>query len=136
MTHQFTKQKILSRILGEDGRMLLQIEEKIMSHFFTWNEKPILGPTPVKHSLGEGERVTAVEISNVLQKYSKKSAPGPNQVPYRVWKGIHGLNQGIILELVNDMLELVFHLPVLKVWMSVILPNQTSKNTPIMPALG
>jgi len=59
--------------------------------------------------------VTAVEISNVLQKYSKKSAPGPNQVPYRVWKGIHGLNQGIILELVNDMLELVFHLPVLKV---------------------
>ena len=55
--------------------------------------------------LSEQERVTSVEISEVLGKCSNRSAPGPDQVPYGVWKGIHGINQSIITELVNDMLE-------------------------------
>jgi len=101
-----------------------------MSHFFPRNDDPISQPTPERLDLGEEGRVTAMEISDVLLRCSKKSAPGPDQVPYGVWKGIYGINQDIIPELVNDMLEWGFHPPILKMSTGVILskPNKQDYN--------
>jgi len=82
--HQFTQQRVLSKIPGGKGRMPEEIEEKMMSHFFPRNKDRISQPTLEKHNLGKRERVTAVELSEVLWKYSRKSAPGPDQVPYGV----------------------------------------------------
>jgi len=126
--HQFTKQRIPPKVPGGDGRTPQEIEEKIMSHFFPRNDDPISQPMPEKLDLGDGGRVTAMEISDVLLKCSKRSAPGPDQVPYGVWKGIHGINQDIIPELVNDMLEWGFHPPILKMSTGVILPKPNKQD--------
>jgi len=64
----------------------------------------------------------------VLRKCSKKSAPGPDQVPYRVWKEIHSINQSIIPELVNDRLEWGFYPPILKISTGVILPKPNKQD--------
>jgi len=111
-----------------NGRTPQENEERIMSHFFPCNEDPISIPAPEKHDLGEGGRVTAMEISDVLGKCSKKSVPGPDQVLYGVWNRIHGINQSIILELVNDILEWRFHPPISKMSIGVILPKPNKQD--------
>ena len=59
---------------------------------------------PMYIELEEKDTVDASEVAQVLRKYSNTSAPGPEQVPYGVWKGIHSVNHHIIPALINHML--------------------------------
>jgi len=67
------------------------------------------------------------EVSEALKKSSNQSAPGPNQVRYRVWKNIHRIEEGIIPKMVEDMLECDIHPPMLKESIGIILLKPDKK---------
>ena len=51
-----------------------------------------------------GEEVIVGCVWEALEKCNSGSAPGLDQVPYRVWKNIHRTNEKVIPRLVNDVL--------------------------------
>jgi len=67
------------------------------------------------------------EVSEALKKSSNQSALGPNQVPYRVWKNIHRIEEGIIPKMVEDMVEWDIHPPMLKESIGIILLKPDKK---------
>src|SRR5205807_562700 len=49
------------------------------------------------------------EIQRALSKSSNSSAPGPDQIPYGVWKKVHSINPDILLSLLNPLILYGFH---------------------------
>jgi len=62
-------------------------------------------------------------LGQALRKCSNISAPGPDQVPYGVWKGINSVNRNIIPALVNHLLRWPIHPPSLKDSVGILLPK-------------
>jgi len=63
------------------------------------------------------------EVSEALKRCSGRSATGPDQVPYGVWKGIYLVNPNLLPTFVKDMLTWEIHPPMLKELIGVILPK-------------
>jgi len=82
----------------------------------------------------DSDRVTAGEVSETLEKCSNKSAPGADQVRYRVWKNIHRIEGKIIPKLVEDMLEWAIHPPMLKESTGIILPKPGKNDSTDCPS--
>jgi len=124
MVHQFTKVRVPNRVPGGRSNSPEATEQTIMTHFFPPADDPA-GMLPAKrHDLGVSDELAMIdEVSVALSKCSKKSAAGPNQVPYGVSKGIMLVNQKIIPALINDMLVWGIHPPMLKESIGVILPK-------------
>jgi len=126
--HQFTKQRQPVRIPGGHNHSPDQTSQKIMEHFFPPSKDPISPPLPFRKELADSDRVTTGEVSETLEKCSNKSAPGPDQVPYGVWKNIHRMEGKIIPKLAEDMLEWGIHPPMLKESTGIILPKPGKKD--------
>ena len=127
--HQFTKIRVPNRVPGEDQSTPEAVEATIMSHFFPPGDNPAGATPPKQHETGyRGDAIAVAEISEILAKCSKKSAAGPDRLPYRVWKGIHSVNQNIIPGLVEEMLTWGIHPPMLKEATGVILPKPNKDN--------
>jgi len=126
--HQFTKQREPVKIPGGHNDSPDQTSQKIMEYFFPPSHDPIPLKLFQRKKLEEDSRVTPGEVSEALKKCSNRSAPGPDQVPYGVWKNIHRIEEGIIPKLVEDMLEWGIHPPMLKESIGIILPKPGKKD--------
>jgi hypothetical protein len=80
-----------------------------MQHFFPLNRYPIKKLEPKLCDLGPDGEVTGKEVEKVLEKCSNKLAPGPDLVPYTVWKGNQGINGKVIPYLYNHQLKRSIH---------------------------
>jgi len=99
------------------------LNESIMQHFFPPNPSPVALRPLVFVKLEEKDEVDATEVSQALLKCSNNSAPGPDQVPYGVWKGIHTVNYHVIPKLINHLLSWSIHPPSLKDSLGILLPK-------------
>jgi len=99
------------------------LNESIMQHFFPPNSSPVALQPPDFVKREEKDKVDVSEVSQALQKCSNSCAPGPDQVPYGVWKGIHAINYHDILKLINHLLSWLIHPPLLKDSLGILLPK-------------
>ncbi|KAH8146840.1 uncharacterized protein LAJ45_09214 [Morchella importuna] len=76
--------------------------------------------------------ITPEEVRTTLLPSSNLSAPGPDTIPYSVWKGVHKANPHIIPALLNPLLKSGYHPLSLKRANGVILakPNKADYTLP------
>src|SRR5437660_3890457 len=90
-----------------DATTPLEINDVLLLHFFPPKDSPpslsIL--CPFKHV----PPLDKEEIQRALSKLSNSSAPGPDQIPYVVWKRVHSINPDILISLLNPLILYCFH---------------------------
>jgi len=71
-------------------------------------------------------------VDDALSKSSPSSAPGPEGVPYSVWKNVNLINPLIILDLLSPLVAFGYHPPSLKTANELVLdkPGKASYNSP------
>jgi len=76
--------------------------------------------------------LTKEEVRLALSKSSPSSPPGPDGVPYSVWKRVNHINPTIILELLSPLVAFRYHPPSLKTANRVVLdkPGKAAYDTP------
>ena len=72
------------------------------------------------------------EVSAALASCSPSSAPGPDTMPYSVWKTVHGIAPSVLTSLLAPLLRFGHHHFSLKKANSVVLekPGQPSYDSP------
>jgi len=105
------------------------LNESIIQHFFPPNPLLVTLRPPVFVKLEEKEEVDVSEVSQALQKCSNNSAPGPDQVSYGVWKGIHTDKRHVISKLINHLLSWSIHPPSLKDSLGILLSSLAKGTT-------
>jgi len=96
-----------------------EVAETLLDHFFP--HKP---PPPPLFRLAPYEDytpLTSEEISRVLSKSSNTSAPGPDHIPYSVWKSVHRIKPSLLPSLLDPLLAHGFHPPSLKKALGIVL---------------
>ena len=122
--HQFTKRRLESTVpSGHNYASAASLNLAIMQHFFPQNPNPVDMEPPRYIGLKEKDTVDASELAQALRKCSNASTPGPDQVQYGVWKGIHSVNRHVIPALINHMLTWSIHPPALKDSLGILLPK-------------
>ena len=88
------------------------INQALLDHFFPSRPAPRkrgrLAPHP------SHEPLTKEEIAQALSKSSPFSAPGPDEIPYLVWKKVNHYNPEILFALLAPLVEVEYHPPSLK----------------------
>jgi len=90
-------------------------------------------PPPLRLSpFKSAPALTTEEIPAVLSKCSANSSPGPDGIPYLVWKQVNGINKEILLQLRSPLLSLGYHPPSLTGSNGVVLdkPGKSSYDSP------
>ena len=88
------------------------INKALLDHFF-----PPKSPLPNRGRLTRNPSAAPrmpEEIKLALSKSSPSSAPGPDSIPYSVWKKVNLFNPTIILELLSPLVAFGYHPPSLK----------------------
>ena len=108
----------------------MAINKALLDHFF-----PPKDPLP-----GRGHRkrnptatpLTSDEIRLALSKSSPSSAPGPDGIPYSVWKKVNLVKPTIILEHRSPLVAFGYHPPSLKTAKGVVFdkPGKASHDSP------
>jgi len=106
------------------------INKPLLDHFF-----PPKDPLPGRGRLYKNPSsppLTSEKIRLSRSKSSPSSAPGPDGVPYSVWKKDNLINPTIILELLSPLVAFGYHPPSLKAANGVVLdkPGKASYDTP------
>ena len=106
------------------------INEALLEHFFPPKHTP-----PTRGRLSPHVDTTPLtweEIKLALSRCSSSSAPGPDGIPYRVWKRVNAVNSAILLYLLSPLVALGYHPPCLKYANGVVLdkPGKPSYDTP------
>jgi len=95
------------------------VAEMLLGHFF-----PSKPPPPPILRLTQHEDytpLTSEEVSRALSKSSNTSAPGPDHIPYFVWKSVHSLKPSLLPSLLGPLLAHGFHPPSLKKALGIVL---------------
>jgi len=81
---------------------------------------------------GDYPELTEEDVSLSLLKCSPSSAPGPDSIPYSVWKSVHCISPGILVSLLTPLLRFGHHPSSLKKANGVILdkPGKQSYDSP------
>lgn len=76
--------------------------------------------------------LTTGDIVQALTKFSLSSAPGPDGVPYSVWKSVNRINPAILLALLTPFILIGYHPSPLKHANRVVLdtPGKPSYDAP------
>jgi len=85
------------------------INKVLQDHFFR-PKKPLLSRTPLTQDPSTVPLSTN-ELRLAPSKFSPSSAPGPDVIPYSVWKKINLINPTIILELLSPLVAFGYHPP-------------------------
>ena len=107
----------------------VEINEALLDHFFP--PKPELPPRGRLHRHSTAVPLTKEEIAAALAKSSPSSAPGPNGVPYLVWKKVNTVNPSLLLDLLAPLVAFGYHPATLKHANGVVLdkPGKPSYDT-------
>jgi len=95
------------------------INKALLDHFF-----PPKDPLPSRGRLRKNPSATPLskeEIKLALSKSSPSSAPGPDGIPYSVWRRVNLINPTIILELLSPLVAFGYHPSSLKTAKGVVL---------------
>ena len=101
-----------------------EVDEMTIRDFFPTSEHPAPAVSPTEEGFGQEAEVEDWEIDRALEKRSHKSAPGPDQIPYIVWKKIHKENHKIIPWLMSNLLKWSTYPEILKYSWGILLPKQ------------
>jgi len=106
------------------------INNALLDYFF-----PPKDPLPSRGPLKKNPSATPLteeEIKLALSKSSPSSAPGPDGIPYSVWKRVNLINPAILLELLYPLVAFGYHPPSLKSANRVVLdkPGKASYDSP------
>lgn len=97
-----------------------ELNQALISHFFP--PRPATLPPPC-HKDPACPPISIAEVSKALAKSSNKSTPGPDQIPYGVWKRIHSINPSIIPQLLTPLAQHGVHPDSLKNANGIVLPK-------------
>jgi len=106
------------------------INNALLDHPF-----PPKNPLPGRGRLKRNPSATPLteeEIKLALSKSSRSSAPGPDGIPYSVWKKVNLVNPAILLDLLSPLVAFGYHPPSLKTANGVVLdkPGKASYDPP------
>jgi len=107
-----------------------EVAETLLDHFF-----PSKAPPPPLLRLTRYEDYTPLtpeEVSRALSKSSNTSAPGPDHIPYSVWKSVHRIKPSLLPSLLDPLLAHGFHPPSLKKALGIVLdkPGKPTYDSP------
>jgi len=107
-----------------------EVAETLLDHLFP----PKPPPPPLLHlaRYEDYTPLTSEEISRALSESSNTSAPGPDHIPYSVWKSVHRLKPSLLSSLLDPLLAHGFHPPSLKKALGIVLdkPGKPSYDSP------
>ena len=108
----------------------VEINKALLDHFFP--PKPELPTRGRLHRHASASPLTKEEIATARAKSSPFSAPGPDGVPYSVWKKVNTTNPSLLLDLLAPLVAFGYHPTSLKHANGVVLdkPGQPSYDTP------
>ena len=106
------------------------INDALLKHFFCPKPPPPARGRSSPHS--SATPLSQEEIKLALSRCSASLAPGPDGIPYRVWKRVKAINPAILLGLFSPLVTLGYHPPCLKHANRVVLdkPGKPSYDTP------
>jgi len=111
-----------------------EVAETLLDHFF-----PSKPPPPPLLRLTHYEDytpLTSEEVSRALSKSSNTSAPGPDHIPYSVWKSVHRFKPSLLPSLLDALLAHGFHPPSLKKAQELSSTKRAKSPTTHPPPLG
>src|SRR5437588_7875979 len=90
-----------------DATTPLEINDALLLHFFPPKNSP---PSPsILRPFKHVPLLDKEEIQRALSKSSNSSAPGPDQIPYGIWKKVYSGNPDILISLLNPLILYGFH---------------------------
>ena len=106
------------------------INSVLLQHFF-----PPKPPPPARGRLSRHKSATPLspdEIRQALSKCSPTWAPGPDGIPYRVWKRVNSIKPAVLIDMLSPLVTFGYNSPCLKHANRVILdkPGKPSYDTP------
>jgi len=107
-----------------------QMNNVLLDHFFPPKEP--FSPPPRLRPHRSGFPLTTDEIAAALSQCSTTSAPGPDGIPYSVWKQINKINPAILVHILAPLVLLGYHPASLKSSNGVVLdkPGKPSYESP------
>ena len=107
-----------------------QINEALLRHFFP--PRPSLSLPTILRPFTDHEPLLKSEIAKALRKSSSSSAPGPDSIPYLVWKRVHLVAPHLLTDLLAPLLKFGPHPTSLKKANGVVLdkPGKPSYDSP------
>ena len=91
---------------------LVEINDAILNHFFP--PKPELAPRSHLHRNPSAAPLPKAEVAAALAKSPLSSAPGPNGLPYSVWKKVKTIDPNLLLDLLAPLVTFGYHPTCLK----------------------
>ena len=113
-----------------DGNSPVEINEALLNHFFS--PKPELPRRGHLHRHPSALPLAKEEIASALAKSSPSSTPGPDGVPYSVWKKVNTMNPSLLLDRLAPLVAFGDHPTTLIHTNGVVLdkPGKPSYDTP------
>ena len=113
-----------------DASKPVAVNNALLNHFF-----PSKDPLPCRGRLKRNPSATPLtkeEIKLAFSKSSPCSAPGPDGIPYSLWKKVNLINPAIRLELLSPLVAFGYHPPSLKTANGMVLdkPGRASYDSP------
>src|SRR5207302_266411 len=107
-----------------------KINSALLGHFFPSSPSSSLPSILRPHS--SCPPLLPSEITTVLRKCSPSSAPGPDSIPYSVWKVVHLTAPHLLTDLLGPPLKFGYHPALLKKANGVVLdkPGKPSYDSP------
>ena len=107
-----------------------QMNSVLLDHFFPPKEP--FSPPPRLRPHRTAPPLTTEEVATALSKCSPTSAPGPDGIPYSVWKKVNDINPSILLQALAPLVSLGYHPASLKSSIGVVLdkPGKPSYESP------
>ena len=111
----------------------IQINDALLNHFFP--PQPARPLPSILRPFADCTALTVEEISTALTKCSPSSAPGPDTIPYSVWKSlqVHRIAPDILISLLGPLLLFGHHPASMKMANGVVL-DKAGKPSPHSPS--
>ena len=113
-----------------DASTPTQMNDALLGHFFS--PRPSHPLPSILRPYGDYMELSPEEVSTAQASCSPSSAPGPDTIPYSVWKAVHRITSSVLTSLLAPLLRFGHHPSSLKKANGVVLdkPGKPSYNSP------